>query len=189
MSSNNEHSNVYMYNNKVVKYVNENEASRYSIVYPPSIMNTLLIEQPVFNNTKGKYKVVMKRLHPFPISKRMNIKISSNAFKMLSDQLNRLHNLDMTHSNLKAAESRLKNPSSKIDVFAPLKRQLLVEYNNDTISKIYLTNFNRRRTSDTKHNERTYVNKFIMFYNKATNNNTRINMPPSNYQTPKRIRF
>lgn len=174
MSANNEHPNVHYMFNKVVKYVSKNEANRYNIVYPSIMVNSLLLENPVFNESKGKYKITMKRLEPFPMGKTMNINISSGAFKMLSNQLNRLHNANLTHSNLKAAESRLKKPGGKIDVFAPLKRQLLVEY-NDTgkkISKIYLTNFNIRKTLDTINNEKDYVSKFRLFYNKANNYNT-----------------
>ena len=191
MNSNNENPNLIKYTNKVVKYVSENEAQRYSIVYPQNIVNSLLIEQPTFDNSKRKYKVTMKPLHPFPSGRRLTTHVSSGAFRMLSEQLNRLHKVGMTHSNLNAAESRLKKPGGKVDVFAPLKRQLLVEYNGNIISKIYLTNFNRRKTANTINNEKTYVNQFKRFYNKNDSvlSNITLMTQNNNLPTPKKGRI
>ena len=188
MSSSNEHPNVHIFDNKVVKYVNEKEASRYNIVYPPNIVNTLLLERPVYDNTIGKYKVTMKLLYPFPSGKTLKTNISSGAFKMVSDQLNRLHKTGMTHSNLNAEESKKLKAGGKIDKFAPLKRQLLVEYNDNgtKITKIYLTNFNKRNTSNTIANEKTYLNQFRIYYNTYNNSSpsTRTAVNNNGYSTP-----
>lgn len=164
--------NIEIFKNKVIKYVDKNEAAGYLKVYPSINQNSLLLERPTA--VKDGYKVTMKRLESFPLSSK--IKVSQYALNMLNRQLNRLHKSGRVHSNLNAKEQKLKQISKKIDIFRSLKRQLLVEYNNNkVISKIYLTNFDVRKTNNTFRNERNFVDKFILHMSELNNNNTKRN--------------
>jgi hypothetical protein len=129
------------------KEVKKQEKIRYAYVYPNSLpINNRLVTEFLRNETGTKHTVVMQNL---PLTLQSYLRTSNNpqfnqsSFKMLKDQLERLHKKKQPHSNLggRSVYEPLK-PRSKTKQFNAITRQILVKLNNNKkVEKMFLTNF------------------------------------------------
>ena len=143
--------------------VSKEEADATSHVYPNN--NSLLVRRPV-KRADGNYDLYMKNLTPFKNlspSRLKQLKFSGRALNMFENQLTRLHNMGRTHSDLKAKN---RHPDLRKRVNGVI-RQVLVDIENNTVKRMYLSDFDNRKTSDTKNNEVRIKNDFIRYISQA----------------------